>query len=229
MYVLVVDDDPDILSTVVDHLELQGIIADCASSGQQALGLTERNRYDVIVLDVMMPGLDGLSTCRALRQQGSTVPILFLTARDTLDDKIDGFDAGGDDYLVKPFHMRELASRVKALSQRISHQGAQRLCFGELSLDLERHDASRGSLRLSLSPVQFAILKSLIHRAPSVVKREQLEREVWQDHPPDSDALRTHIYQLRSILDKPFSFKMLRTVRGQGFQLVKNEQTDEHS
>ncbi|MCV6590987.1 MAG: response regulator transcription factor [Marinobacterium sp.] len=228
MHVLVVDDDPDILSTVMDHLELQGIVADCATNGQQAVQLATQQHYDVIVLDVMMPGTDGLSACRALRKHGSTVPILFLTARDTLDDKVDGFNAGGDDYLTKPFHIRELIMRINALSKRVSHHQVQTLSFGPLTLDLSNYQAHREGTLLQLTRLQFALLRCLVRHAPAVVHRNQLEQDAWGDDLPDSDALRTHIYQLRNVLDKPFQQRMLHTVRSQGFRLV-DPTTDEQN
>lgn len=219
MSVLVVDDDIDILTTLADQFELAGISVDCASRGRQALELCRRNQYEVIVLDVMMPGGDGLSVCRELRRSGNATPILFLTARDTLDDKIDGFDAGGDDYLVKPFAMRELMSRVGALRKRISRQQVNLLQYGDLSMDLELRTAQRQGVNLKLNPQQFQLLHRLLVQAPAAVSRQQLEEALWDGEPPDSDALRSHLYQLRTVVDKPFAEPMILTVRGYGYRL----------
>ncbi len=221
MSVLVVDDDIDILTTLADQFELAGIPVDCASRGRQALELCRQNHYEVIVLDVMMPGGDGLSVCRELRRSGLSTPILFLTARDTLDDKIDGFEAGADDYLVKPFAMRELLSRVGALRKRISRQQVHQLRYGELTMDLELRTVERAGVALRLNPQQFALLHRLLLQAPAVVSREQLEEALWGGEPPDSDALRSHLYQLRSVVDKPFAYPMILTVRGYGYRLQR--------
>jgi len=221
MHVLVVDDDVDILATIADQLELHGMSVDCATNGNQAIGLVGDHRYDVIVLDVMMPGCDGLNACRLLRSRGCTVPILLLTARDTLEDKVSGFEVGADDYLVKPFAMQELVCRLHALARRISRQQVRTLSFGELTLDLEKASARRAGQPLRLNQLQFRLLRYLMIRAPQVVTRQQLEHELWREAPPDSDALRSHLYQLRQIIDRPFAFPMLETVRGMGYRLIR--------
>ncbi|WP_420555145.1 response regulator transcription factor [Neptuniibacter marinus] len=226
MHILLTDDDPDILSTIADHLELHNMTVDFAYNGEQALFLLTDNHYDVIVLDIMMPKLDGLLTCEALRNQGNTTPILMLTARDTLDDKVTGFQQGADDYLVKPFAMRELICRIEALGQRISRNKARTIHFGELELDLEQKNACRAGQQLHLNPLQFRLLKLLITQAPKIANREQIEQTLWQDNPPDSDALRSHFYQLRNIIDKPFTYPMLETIRGVGYRLTDHQSGD---
>ncbi|MGB0894375.1 MAG: response regulator transcription factor [Parashewanella sp.] len=219
MRVLVVDDDDDILSTIIDNLEQQGMQTDCASNGQQACNLHIKNEYDVIVLDVMMPGIDGLSTCQKLRQKGCTAPILFLTARDTIEDKINGFEAGADDYLVKPFYMSELICRIRALSQRLSKHSLTQIKHGDIVMDLEQKWVERAGIRLTLSSIQFKIIKILMLQYPKIVSKDQLKDELWGDEPPESDSLRSLIYQLRQIIDKPFSSNVLETIRGQGIGL----------
>jgi len=223
MLVLVADDDVDILTTIADQLELHGIDVDCAHNGNQALALAQDQRYDVIILDIMMPGRDGLSTCQALRSNSCTTPILFLTARDTIDDKVMGFTTGADDYLVKPFAMTELICRITALSQRVSRQQVRTLTYGELSLDVEQGVARRGGQALRLNALQFKLLRLLVSQAPNIVSRQQMEQTLWQDELPDSDALRSHLYQLRQILDKPFNYPMLETVRGMGYRLLDTD------
>lgn len=221
--VLVADDDPQILEGVADYLEWHGILADCARTGEQALNLCRSNRYDVLVLDVMMPRLDGRALCEQLRRDGSTTPVLFLTALDTLDDKIRGFEAGADDYLVKPFAMAELLYRVRALSQRVSRQQVQQLEVGPLRLDLGGQQAHREGELLSLTPQAFQLLHYLAAQSPRLISRDELEQALWGEEPPESDALRSLLYQLRQKLDKPFAQPMLHTRRGQGVCLLVPE------
>lgn len=227
MKVLVADDDVDILSTIADYLQLHGIEVDCAQNGNQAITLSTQDRYDVLVLDVMMPKCDGLSACKQMRAMGFTVPVIFLTARDTLEDKIDGFDAGADDYLIKPFAMKELLCRIEALGKRISRQKITLLKSGDMEIDLDMGTAKRDGKILMLNSSQFRLLTFLMNKAPHIVTREQLERELWQDSVPESDALRSHIYQLRTVIDKPFAYPMLETVRGRGYRLVTNQSGDD--
>lgn len=224
MKVLIADDDVDILATIADQCELQHIECDCAMNGRQVMELYKRNRYEVIVLDVSMPGKNGLWACQQLRTLGCTIPIIFLTARDTLDDRLSGFSAGADDYLVKPFYMQELICRLNALGRRLSKQNARRLEFGGLLLDLEQQAAWREGCQLQITEAQFKILRLLALKAPKVVSREELEHELWFGEPPDSDALRSHLYQLRRALDRPYSKKMLNTLRNRGYQLINTEQ-----
>jgi len=220
MQVLIVDDEVDILTTIADQLSLDNIITDCAYNGEQALNLVQKNNYDVIVLDVMMPKLNGINTCQKIRANGCTTPIIFLTARDTLDDKIVGFNAGGDDYLVKPFAMDELLCRIQALSKRVSRQAISQLQYGELLIDLDSKQVYRNDQLLNLNQIQYKLLKHLITQAPKIVTREQLEYEIWQGEPPDSDSFRSHLYQLRQIVDKPYTYDVLKTVRNQGYKLA---------
>ncbi|BFM21830.1 response regulator transcription factor [Gilvimarinus japonicus] len=217
MDVLVVDDDRDILATIIDQLQAHGMQTDCARNGREAVSLASQHRYDVIVLDVMMPGMDGLNACQLLRSAGCTTPILFLTARDTLLDKIDGFKAGGDDYLVKPFAMEELLYRIHALSLRISRHQARQLSVGPLTMDVEQNIVQRDGQTISLNKYQFQILRHLMTQSPRIVSRENLESAIWHDQPPESDALRSHLYQLRRLIDKPFEQPLLKTIRGVGF------------
>jgi DNA-binding response OmpR family regulator len=217
--VLLADDDPAILEGIADFLIWRGFLMDCARNGQQALRLCQQNRYDVLVIDIMMPGLSGLSLCEQLRREGVTTPFLFLTALDQLDDKVRGFAAGADDYLVKPFAMDELACRIEALSRRVSRQQLRLLRYGPLEVDVEQQRATRNGTPLMLTPQGFTLLRHLVSHAPRLISRRELEQAIWGDTPPDSDALRSLIYQLRSQLDKPFEQPMLITRRGQGIGL----------
>ncbi|MNQ99568.1 Transcriptional regulatory protein TcrA [compost metagenome] len=168
-----------------------------------------------------MPRLDGLRTVERLRSDGIATPVLFLTARDSLDDKLAGFKAGGDDYLVKPFAMEELEVRLQALALRGPRSDMGALAFGELAVDPGAGRATRAGVELKLGKIPFQILTLLVRRAPQLVTRQEVLDTVWGDEEPDSDALRSHIYALRNALDKPFPSPMLETVHGQGYRLVK--------
>jgi DNA-binding response OmpR family regulator len=174
------------------------------------------------VLDLMLPGLDGLSLCRRLRQSGRAgIPILMLTAKDLLADKIEGFEAGADDYLVKPFSLVELDARLKALLRRASPQEPPRtLNVGDLRFDLDTLEAERGGEPLKLNPTTRRILVMLMQNANRVVARAELERELWGEQPPEGDFLRAHMHALRTAIDKNFPVKLLQTVHGIGYRLT---------
>ncbi|EOD54841.1 response regulator transcription factor [Aeromonas molluscorum] len=221
MRILVVEDNPQVAETIMDYLELAGHSMDCAYHGQAALQLLAEQRFDVIIMDVMMPRLDGLSTVERLRADGIATPVLFLTARDALADKLAGFKAGGDDYLVKPFAMEELEVRLQALALRGPRGDiAAPLRFGELEVDPAAGRAKRAGVELKIGKIPFQILSLLTRRAPALVSRQELLDTIWGDDEPDSDALRSHIYALRNALDKPFEHPMLETLHGQGYRLV---------
>lgn len=223
MRILIIEDNRDILANLYGCLEPKGHILDSATNGYAGLALAAQHQYDVIVLDVMLPGLTGLEICRKLRSVlYSTVPVLMLTARDTLQDKQAGFDAGADDYLVKPFSLAELEMRLGALVRRASGAVAAspELRFGELSFNTDTYQASRAGQPLALTKTGYTILRCLLREAPRLVPREMLEQAIWGEDRPDSDALRTHLHALRQALDKPFAFPMLRTVPGLGYKLV---------
>ena len=219
--VLVVDDNRDICQNIGDYLGLLGHVLDFAYNGPNALHLALAGEYDVIVLDLTLPGMDGLDVCRELRARGkSEVPVLMLTARDTLPDKLDGFGAGTDDYLVKPFAMQELLARLRALHDRRKGRRAQQLVVGDLTLDKGTREVSRGGRRVALNPVGFAILKRMMEASPTVVTRAELETLLWGDESPESDALRSHLYQLRRAIETPRGERVLHTVHGVGYRLA---------
>ncbi len=219
--VLLVEDHRPLAETTGAYLEAAGYVVDYAADGLTALHLAVTQHYDALVLDIMLPGLDGLSLCRRLRQDaGLATPIIMLTARDELDDKLKGFGQGADDYLVKPFAMPELAARIEALIRRAKGDVSRHLYqVADLSLNLDTQEVSRAGQPLRLSRTQFAILRVLMRESPNLVSRELLEREVWGDEPPDSDALRSHLYALRRIVDKPFAKALIETLPGRGFRL----------
>ncbi|MDO8907435.1 MAG: response regulator transcription factor [Pseudohongiella sp.] len=229
MNILVIEDNRDIAANIADYLEPLGHTLDFAATGTAGLMLatahlnsqTRAAGFDVIVMDVMLPGISGLELCQQLRQQwGVTTPVLMLTARDQLDDKLEGFAAGADDYLVKPFSIRELEARLMALVKRGSQRSAAAaLEVEDLVYTPDKRQAQRQGVMLELNPVQRRLLESLMRNSNRVVTREELEQHVWGDSPPDNDILRTHIYALRMIVDKPFSEKLIHTVHGIGYRL----------
>jgi len=226
MRILIVEDHPDILANLYGFLEPRGHQLDSARNGYGGLALASEHDYDVIVLDVMLPGLNGLELCHKLRTElGKPTPVLMLTARDSLSDKVAGFDSGADDYLVKPFSLVELEVRLKALVRRAAsaHALHATLRFGELRYDPEMQEASRAGVPVQLTRTGYTLLRCLLAAAPRIVSRETLEQAVWGDDRPDSDALRTHIHALRQALDKPFATPMLQTVAGVGYRLVQTE------
>lgn len=222
MRLLIIEDNPDIVANLYSFFEPLGYTLDCAWDGLTGLEYATKGHYDAIVLDLMLPSLDGLELCKMLRKKwGQPTPVIMLTARDTIDDKLSGFDSGADDYLVKPFSLVELDARLKALIRRGRNAHVDgTLTFGDLCMKPHLAEAKRSGQRLDLTPTGCKLLMALLRAAPAIVSREALEIEVWGDDPPDSDALRTHIHVLRQVLDKPFPTTMLRTVQGVGYRLV---------
>lgn len=219
--VLLVEDDQDLAASVADYLALENIVVDHAFNGQSGLNLALNQHYHVLLLDLMLPRMDGLTLCEQLRKSGVDTPILMLTARDTLDDKIAGFHAGTDDYLVKPFAMQELTVRIQALATRKSGQTRQ-LAMADLHLDLDQRTASRAGQNLKLTPSCWTLLETLMRASPNVVSRSKLEEALWPEGAPDSNSLKVHMYHLRQQVDKPFSKALVHTVPGQGF-VMKEE------
>ena len=222
MRVLIVEDNPDIIANLYAFLEPQGYTLDCAEDGIAGLARARGGSYDAIVLDLMLPGLDGLELCRRLRNDfGKSTPVLMLTARDTIQDKLAGFGCGADDYLIKPFSLSELDARLRSLVRRArGEQSGAMLCLGELRFNTATMEVSRMGRPLMLTPTGYKLLASLLRAAPRLLSKETLERDVWGEEPPDSDALRTHIHALRQAIDKPFPDAMLKTVHGLGYRLI---------
>jgi DNA-binding response OmpR family regulator len=219
--VLVVEDHADLAANISDFLEGHGHQVDVAMDGVTGLHLAVTQPHDVIVLDLMLPGIDGLTLCRRLRQDAqSRTPVLMLTARATLDDKIAGFGEGADDYLTKPFELRELELRLAALVRRgKGSEHLNRLQVGDLLFDLGTRDVQRAGRALSLPMLPLRILELLMKRSPNVVWRREIEQAAWGDSPPDSDSLRVHMHTLRAAIDPPDLPPLLHTVRGVGYQL----------
>ncbi|HSN72996.1 MAG TPA: response regulator transcription factor [Steroidobacteraceae bacterium] len=223
--ILLIEDHRDIAEMIYESLEARGYTVDYAGDGLSGLELATSNEYDVIVLDLMLPRLDGLELCRRLRTEARRdTPLLMLTARDTLEDKIAGLDAGADDYLVKPFDLRELEARIRTLLRRQRRTVApETLEVGDLVLDTGTRTVTRAGRPLTLTPIGFKLLTVLMRASPQVVSRQQLEREVWGDLLPDSDTLRSHLYTLRKVIDKPFDRPLLQTLTGAGYRVAESD------
>jgi DNA-binding response OmpR family regulator len=222
MRLLIIEDNPDIAANLAGYLEPLGHILDFASNGYAGLALAAQNDYDVLILDLGLPGIDGLTLCQKIRAElKKSTPIMMLTARDTMEDKLAGFESGTDDYLVKPFAMAELEARLKALVRRAQGATVERtLRVGELSFNPGTYEAEFAGQILNLTKTGYRILACLMRESPNVVTRDALEAEIWGDDRPDSDALRTHIHALRHALDKAHASSMLKTVQGIGYRLV---------
>ena len=216
--ILLVEDDIDLAQTVLQYLELEDMICDHATNGVAGENLIAANPYDVLLLDINMPRMSGLTLCQKIRQQGNDTPVLMLTARDQLADKLEGFEAGSDDYLVKPFELQELVVRIQALSRRRSGQ-VQKLQCADLEMNLSQRTATRAGQALKLSPTSWQLLECLLRASPSPVSREALMAAVWGDDQPDSNALKVHIFNLRKAIDSGFDKPLVHTVSGFGFAL----------
>ena len=223
--ILLIEDHHDIAAMVCEHLEFSGYDIDYAADGVTGLHLAVSGEFDAIILDLMLPGMDGLEVCRKYRQEaGGNTPILMLTARDTLEDKVAGLDAGADDYLVKPFEMAELDARLRALLRRSGgNVGDQKLKVGDLEFDTGTLQVKRAGKTLALTPIGMKLLMALMKASPRVVSRRALEREAWGDVVPDSDALRSHLYNLRKAIDKPFDRPLLQNITGMGYRLAETD------
>lgn len=218
IHVLLVEDNRDLAITLVEHLSISKIICDHANNGYLGLQLARAQHYDVILLDVMLPRLNGQKVCRSLREDGVQTPILMMTSLDAVQDKLDGFASGADDYLVKPFDMRELVARIRSLSQRRSSQ-ASLLQVADLRMDIAGREVSRDNQRLHLSPTGWRLLERLMRASPNPVSRERLEAAIWGDQPPDSNSLKVHMCRLRHSVDKGFKQPLIHTLAGVGFKL----------
>lgn len=223
--VLIVEDNRDICENIAAYLEKHAYVMDFAYDGRSAMHLALANPFDVIVLDLMLPGMDGLSFCQKLRADaGVGTPVLMLTARDTLDDKLKGFEAGADDYLVKPFALQELHARLQALYKRSHRKTDNLLTVGNLTMNKSTLQVHRAGRRLDLTPAGMRLLQRLMEEAPSVVARDDLETLLWADERPDGDALRSHLYKLRQAVDRPFDTPLIHTVHRIGYRIAEDDQ-----
>jgi DNA-binding response OmpR family regulator len=225
MYLLLIEDNPDLVENLLEFFESKGHTVDVAYNGPSGLGFAIENNYDVIIMDLMLPGMDGLEVCSRLRQEGLNIPVLMLTARDTLENKLEGFASGADDYLVKPFALPELEVRITALARRSHSQVSQRqLRVKDLVFDPNTLHVERAGQRIELPPIPLKILALLMRRSPAVVSRTEIERDIWGNDPPDSDTLRAHLHALRNAIDRDFSPALLQTIRGIGYQIASADE-----
>lgn len=222
--ILVVDDNSDILANVSEYLEMKGWTVECSLTSADAWERVHRTAFDLMILDVGLPGMDGMSLCRRLRAERKTLPILMLTARDAVDDRVDGLMSGADDYVVKPFALRELAARVETLLRRSMGATNSTLTVGPLTMDLRTLKVTREDIPIKLNPTCLKILRCLMSKSPEVVSRAQLEMEIWPHDQPLSDSLRSNLYLLRQAIDKPFEKKgkpaLLHTHQGFGWSIA---------
>ncbi|ELX7500816.1 response regulator transcription factor [Vibrio fluvialis] len=215
---LLVEDDIDLATALIDYMSLEEIECDFAADGQVGYNLIMANRYDVIVLDLNLPKIEGLVVCERIRERGIETPVLMLTARDTLDDKLQGFSHGADDYLVKPFAMEELMVRVQVLAKRRSGQ-VSKLRVADLELDMAQRKVTRAGQEIKLSPIAIKILELLMREYPSGVSREKIVLNVWGDEQPDSNSLKVHMFNLRKQIDKEGLEPLIHTLPGYGFAI----------
>jgi two-component system copper resistance phosphate regulon response regulator CusR len=220
MKILLVEDDRNTVLFLQRGLEESGFVVDVANRGDEALELARTRDYELAILDVMLPGRNGWEVLRELRLAGKTWPVLFLTARDSVEDRVRGLESGADDYLIKPFAFAELLARIRTLLRRTPNQQQAVLHVADLELDLARHRASRGGARLDLRPKEFALLSLLTRRAGEVLSRTYIAEQVWDiNFDSDSNVVDVHVRRLRMTVDDPFPTKLIHTVRGVGYVL----------
>ncbi|MFT5389959.1 MAG: DNA-binding response OmpR family regulator [Gammaproteobacteria bacterium] len=223
MNLLLIEDDLDVATNLWEYFEAAGEVVDHAADGLTGLHLTATNTYDVIILDIGLPGLDGVALATHLRQStNARIPIIMLTARDTLDAKLRGFAAGADDYLVKPFALAELGARVNALMARSSGRlDGTLLGVGDLSFNPNSLHAQRDGNNITLTRSGYLILERLMRQTHRVVRRAELEGLIWGENVPESDALRSHIHALRKAIDRPFNAELLHTIPSIGYRVCE--------
>jgi len=220
MKVLVVEDEKKTAAYLHKGLTENGFVVDMADRGENAIHLAQVRGYDLLILDVMLPGRDGWSVLRELRSGGDQTPALFLTARDAVEDRVKGLELGADDYLVKPFAFSELLARVRSILRRSAARQPESMRVGDLEIDLIRHRASRSGRRLDLTPKQFSLLSLLARRAGEVLSRTLIAEQVWDmNFDSDTNVVDVHVRRLRSKVDDPCDRKLIHTIRGVGYVL----------
>lgn len=226
MHVLIVEDEPKVADFLKRGLTEEGWQVDAAADGETALSMVHAGSYDVIALDIMLPGRDGLSVLRAMRNQGHDVPVLLLTARDAVPDRVMGLKSGADDYLVKPFAFEELLARLDALVRRRTGLYQDILKAGDLELDPIQHSVRRADQHINLTTLEFRLLEYLMRNKGRVLSRIDIEESIWgMNDEPDSNVVDVYINHLRKKIDKPFNKPLIQTIRGFGYKV---EQSDEY-
>jgi DNA-binding response OmpR family regulator len=220
MHILLIEDHRDIAANIAEYFAAKGDSVDVAHDGVAGLEMARKQLHDVIVLDLMLPGIDGIEVCHQLRNTSDALtPILMLTARDLLADKVAGLDAGADDYLVKPFSLLELAARLRALTRRNATADKPLLEVADLRFDPQTLTATRDGQPVKLNPTTRRILTLLMQQTHRVVSREELEQHLWGDQKPGPDVLRAHVHALRNAVDKDHATKLVHTIHGTGYRL----------
>lgn len=220
---LVIEDNRDLAATLWDYLESHDFAVDHAHDGMTGLRLALTGHHDLIVLDLGLPRLDGLEVCRKLRAADCQVPVLMLTGRETLDDKLRGFAGGADDYLVKPFAMKELVARLRALHRRVQPTLGAPLWVADLEYDPERFRARRAGKTIPVPRAGMRLLELLMRNSPKVVGHAEMERALWGEAIGDPNAMRSHLHALRKAIDKPFDKPLLHSVQGIGYRLADDD------
>ena len=226
MDILLVEDDFDVAQNICEHFELSGHNVEWAPDGLIELERATADARDIIILDITLPRMSGIDLCHRLRELGlTTVPIVMLTARGDLDDKVTAFGVGADDYIVKPYALEELESRIHALIRRsYGVDCASVLRVGELTFNTATHQVSRQQTKLAVSATARKILEILMRNSKRVVPKQEIEQTIWGDNPPQSDSLKIHIYALREAIDKPFNSSMIKTIRGVGYRITAGDE-----
>ena len=220
MRILIVEDEPKTAAYLRKGLEENGFVVDVASRGDDGLLMARTVVYDMVILDVMLPGLDGWAVVAAVRQDGRQTPVLFLTARDAVDDRVKGLDLGADDYLVKPFAFSELLARIRSLLRRSPTRQPEIIRVADLEIDVVRHRACRAGQRLDLTPKEFLLLSLLARRQGEVLSRTLIAEQVWDvNFDSDTNVVDVHVRRLRAKVDDPCERKLIHTVRGMGYVL----------
>ncbi len=223
MRVLIVEDDIPMAAALRRGLRTEGFVADVAARGEDALWMAASTEFDAIVLDLMLPGIDGFETCRRLREDGVWTPIIMLTARDTVEDRVRGLDQGADDYLTKPFSLAELLARLRALGRRGPVERPTVLEVGDLRLDPATQQVWRGDAEIHLSPKELALLEAFMRRPGAVLSQYQLLEHAWDyDYENRSNVVEVYVRYLREKIDRPFGVRSIETVRGAGYRLRKD-------
>jgi two-component system, OmpR family, response regulator len=223
MRVLLVEDDLRMAAAIRRGLQAEGIVADVASRGGEAMGMVRATEFDAVVLDVMLPDLDGFETCRRLRAEGVWVPIIMLTARDSVEDRVRGLDEGADDYLTKPFSLAELLARLRALARRGPIERPVVLEVGDLRLDPATRQLWRGDVEIALSAREFSLMETFMRRAGQVLSQLQLLDAAWDlGYEQRSNVVEVYMMYLRDKIDRPFGVRSLETIRGAGYRLRKD-------
>ena len=224
MRILVVEDEPRMASLIRQGLEEEAYAVDVVGNGLEAIEWVQSAPYDIVLLDIMLPGMDGIAVCRQLRAKGYTMPVLMLTARDTLPDKVKGLDSGADDYLVKPFAIEELTARLRALGRREGPSKTPELVVGDLVLDTATKRARRGGALIELTAKEYALLETLMRHPNQVLSRDQIIEHVWDmDFEAESKLIEVYIYTLRKKIDSGHTDKLIRTVRGIGYRITASD------